>query len=79
MAIKDLFRVQKALRSLETGLSGLDDVYFPVENENLNNKDNISGWLAEQVPERIMRIATVLDTKFQLKKFLTLLAGINGF
>ena len=25
-----------------------------------NNKDKMSGWLGEQVPERILRIATAL-------------------
>ena len=45
MAIGRSFRISsKALRSLETGLSGLM-MFFPYQNENLNNKDNISGWL----------------------------------
>ena len=35
----------KALRSLETGLSGLNDVSFPIQNEKQNDKDNIAGWL----------------------------------
>ena len=70
MAIGRSFQesLQKALRSLETGLSGLDDVYFPVQNENLNNKDNISGWLAEQVPERILRIATAFRHKISIEE-----------
>ena len=70
MAIGRSFQesLQKALRSLETGLSGLDDVYFPVQNENLNNKDNISGWLAEQVPERILRIATAFRNKVSIEE-----------
>ena len=73
MAIGRSFQesLQKALRSLETGLSGLDDVYFPVQNENLNNKDNISGWLAEQVPERILRIATAFRHKITIRLIIT--------
>ena len=55
MAIGRSFQesLQKALRSLETGLSGLDNVVFPI-----NGIDQVSGWLSEQVPERILRIAT---------------------
>ncbi len=70
MAIGRSFQesLQKALRSLETGLSGLDDVYFPIPNENLNNKDNISGWLAEQVPERILRIATAFRHRISMEE-----------
>ncbi len=77
MAIGRSFQesLQKALRSLETGLSGLDDVYFPVQNENLNNKDNISGWLAEQVPERILRIATALRHKISIEE----ISNITGW
>ncbi len=77
MAIGRSFQesLQKALRSLETGLSGLDDVYFPVQNENLNNKDNISGWLAEQVPERILRIATALRHKVSIEE----ISNITGW
>ncbi len=70
MAIGRSFQesLQKALRSLETGLTGLDDVNFPVQNENLNNKDNVSGWLAEQVPERILRIATAFRHKISIEE-----------
>ena len=77
MAIGRSFQesLQKALRSLETGLSGLDDVYFPVQNENLNNKDNISGWLAEQVPERILRIATAFRHKISIEE----ISNITGW
>ena len=78
--------LQKALRSLETDLSGLNDVPFPSQNEALNDKDNISGWLAEQVPERILRISTALRCKVSIedikkitgwdKWFLEQIAGI---
>ena len=56
-------------------MSGLDDVYFPVQNENLNNKDNISGWLAEQVPERILRIATAFRHKVSIEE----ISNITGW
>ena len=69
MAIGRSFQesLQKALRSLETDLSGLNDVPFPSQNEALNDKDNISGWLAEQVPERILRISTALRCKVSIE------------
>lgn len=88
MAIGRSFQesLQKALRSLETDLSGLNDVPFPSQNEALNDKDNISGWLAEQVPERILRISTALRYKVSIediskitgwdKWFLEQIAGI---
>ena len=62
MAIGRSFQesLQKALRSLEIGLSGLNDVSNLTELEMFNNKDKMSGWLSEQVPERILRISTAL-------------------
>ena len=69
MAIGRSFQesLQKALRSLETGLSGLNDVPFPVKNEMLDDMDIISGWLAEQVPERILRISTAMRNKVPIE------------
>ena len=77
MAIGRSFQesLQKALRSLETGLSGLNDVSFPYQKESLNHKDIISGWLAEQVPERILRIATALRHKISIKE----ISNITGW
>ena len=68
MAIGRSFQesLQKALRSLETGLSGLDDVSFPIDNDNLNNSETISGWLAEQVPERILRISSAFRNNISI-------------
>ena len=62
MAIGRSFQesLQKALRSLEIGLSGLNDASILTEENIFNNKDKMSGWLGEQVPERILRIATAL-------------------
>ena len=63
MAIGRSFQesLQKALRSLETGLSGLDNVEFP-----MNGSDQVSGWLSEQVPERILRIATAFRNNLSI-------------
>ena len=63
MAIGRSFQesLQKALRSLETGLSGLDNVVFPI-----NGLDQVSGWLSEQVPERILRIATAFRNNLSI-------------
>ena len=63
MAIGRSFQesLQKALRSLETGLSGLDNVEFPI-----NGIDQVSGWLSEQVPERILRIATAFRNNLSI-------------
>ena len=63
MAIGRSFQesLQKALRSLETGLSGLDNVEFPI-----NGSDQVSGWLSEQVPERILRIATAFRNNLSI-------------
>ena len=70
MAIGRSFQesLQKALRSLETGLSGLNDVSYPFEKEMFKDKDKISGWLAEQVPERILRIATAIRNSISLEE-----------
>ena len=77
MAIGRSFQesIQKALRSLETGLSGLDDVSFPINNDNLNNSETISGWLAEQVPERILRISSAFRNNLSINE----VARITGW
>ncbi|MDC1260613.1 carbamoyl-phosphate synthase large subunit [Pseudomonadota bacterium] len=77
MAIGRSFQesIQKALRSLETGLSGLDDVSFPINNDNLNNSEIISGWLAEQVPERILRISSAFRNNLSINE----VARITGW
>ena len=77
MAIGRSFQesLQKALRSLETGLSGLDDVSFPINGDNLNNSETISGWLAEQVPERILRISSAFRNNVSINE----VARITGW
>lgn len=61
MAIGRSFQesLQKALRSLETGLSGLDEIEMPTRAEEVN-KDVLHGWLSEQTPDRILRIAQAM-------------------
>ncbi len=61
MAIGRSFQesLQKALRSLETGVSGLDEIELPVSEDELN-KDILHGWLSEQTPDRIFRIAQAM-------------------
>ena len=51
--------LQKALRSMETGLVGLDEVDMPARDANLGS-DPLKGWLHEFVPFRILRIAQAL-------------------
>jgi len=77
MAIGRSFQesLQKALRSLETGLSGLDDVLFPINSDNLNNSETVSGWLAEQVPERILRISSAFRNNLSINE----VASITGW
>ena len=77
MAIGRSFQesLQKALRSLETGLVGLDDVSFPTNGDNLNNSETVSGWLAEQVPERILRISSAFRNNVSINE----VARITGW
>ncbi|MGB2107369.1 MAG: carbamoyl-phosphate synthase large subunit [Candidatus Puniceispirillum sp.] len=53
--------LQKALRSMETGLNGLDEVSLPQSDSTLAD-DVMRGWLDELVPFRILRIAQALRT-----------------
>ncbi|GIS16440.1 MAG: hypothetical protein CM15mP117_18720 [Alphaproteobacteria bacterium] len=61
MAIGRSFKesLQKALRSLETGLTGLDEISLPVSTDELS-RDALNGWLSEQTPDRILRIAQAI-------------------
>ena len=51
--------LQKALRSLETGLSGLDDVVFPGLGEG-DDKNVIREALGRPTPDRILKVAQAL-------------------
>jgi carbamoyl-phosphate synthase large subunit len=47
---------QKALRSLETDLTGLNPVDLPEFEDDANIDDAFNGWLGERVPDRARRI-----------------------
>ena len=49
--------LQKALRSMETGLSGLDEVELPVDEDGLADREGVIAALSEPVPERLLRVA----------------------
>ena len=51
--------LQKALRSMEIGLTGLNPVDMPAPDSALG-EDPLRGWLGELVPNRILRIAMAL-------------------
>ena len=51
--------LQKALRSMEIGLNGLNPVTPPVADAT-SGEDQLRGWLGELVPNRVLRIATAL-------------------
>ena len=52
--------LQKALRSLETGLSGLDEQDAPTADDEDNRKAALKGWISGQTPDRILRIAEAM-------------------
>ena len=51
--------LQKALRSMETGLNGLDEIDLP-KPDAAAGSDVMTGWLSGQTPNRILRIAQAL-------------------
>ena len=51
--------LQKALRSMEIGLTGLNPVTPPVADAT-SGVDQLRGWLGELVPSRVLRIASAL-------------------
>ena len=57
--------LQKALRSMETGLSGLDPVDMPSPDGTLG-EDPLRGWLGELVPYRVLRIAMAIRNGMSL-------------
>ena len=66
--------LQKALRSMETGLTGLDEVPMPEQEEALGG-DPVRGWLGEFVPFRILRIAQAMRSGMSVDE----LAAITGW
>ena len=57
--------LQKALRSMETGLTGLDPVDMPSPDGTLG-EDPLRGWLGELVPNRVLRIAMAIRSGMSL-------------
>src|SRR6187399_1830706 len=57
--------MQKALRSLETGLTGLDEIDIPDSNGGAN-KDAIRAALAKPTPDRILTIAQAFRHGFSI-------------
>ena len=58
---------QKALRSLEIGLTGLNPVAMPEVGDGGNMQDVIAGWLGERVPERLRRIVTAFAHGYSIE------------
>ena len=52
--------LQKALRSLETGLCGLDEQDAPTADDENTRKAALKGWISGQNPDRILRIAEAM-------------------
>ena len=52
--------LQKALRSLETGLSGLDEQEAPQGDDEEASKAALKSWISGQTPDRILRIAEAM-------------------
>ena len=49
--------LQKALRSMETGLTGLDEVELPVDEDGVVDHAGAIAALSEPVPDRLLRVA----------------------
>ena len=59
---------------METGLTGLDEVPMPEQDEALGG-DPVRGWLGEFVPFRILRIAQAMRSGMSVDE----LAAITGW
>ncbi|NBQ82841.1 MAG: carbamoyl-phosphate synthase large subunit [Alphaproteobacteria bacterium] len=59
---------QKALRSLETGLTGLNPLPLPEISDGENATDVIAGWLGERVPDRLRRIAAAFAAGYDVNQ-----------
>ena len=57
--------LQKALRSLEISLTGLNPVDLPDDHDD---EAVMAGWLGEQSPDRIVRIASALGNGFTVEQ-----------
>ena len=59
--------LQKALRSMETGLCGLDEIAMP-EADGTLGADTMRGWLSGQTPNRILRIAQAMRSGMSVEE-----------
>ena len=59
--------LQKALQSMEIGLTGLNPVDMPATDNTLG-EDPLRGWLGEFVPNRVLRIAMALRNGMTIKE-----------
>ena len=59
--------LQKALRSIEIGLTGLNPVPLPLADPT-SSGDQLRGWLGELVPNRVLRIASALRYGVSIEK-----------
>ena len=59
--------LQKALRSIEIGLTGLNPVPLPLADPT-SSVDQLRGWLGELVPNRVLRIASALRSGISIEK-----------
>ena len=57
---------QKALRSLEIGLTGINPVDLPAIDDHANMDDAINGWLGERVPDRLRRIIAAFRNDYTI-------------
>ena len=67
---------QKGLRSLESGLSGLDNDVLNLVNRNVEDLETL---LSKAIPERVLVIAESLRKNIEIKKYNILQNGILGF
>ncbi len=59
--------LQKALRSMETGLTGLDEVEIPGLDWNAPDRDKVLAALASPTPDRLLVIAQALRSGFSIE------------
>ena len=59
--------LQKALRSIEIGLTGLNPIPLPLADPT-SSVDQLRGWLGELVPNRVLRIASALRSGISIEK-----------
>ncbi len=59
--------LQKAMRSMETGLTGLDPITMPGLSNGMVDRDAVVAALSEPVPDRLLRIAEAIRAGLTIK------------